>query len=65
MGDSAREYYYDEQERARMTPLERAVYEVERQERTVRWEKERLKDAVRKLHAKRADVARLRREGSR
>ena len=64
MGDMMRAMWEDEQRRARMTPLERAAEAVETQECEVRLVKSRLKNEVRKLHAKRAELARLRREGA-
>lgn len=64
MSDMMRELHDDGQRRLRMTPLEQAVEDLERQERAVRRAKDHLKSEMRTLRERRARVARLRREGS-
>lgn len=65
MGDIMREIYEDEQRRERMTPLERAADAVERQERRVNWLKQDWRREARVLREKRAELARLRKDGAR
>ena len=64
MGDMMREIWEDEQRRRRLTPLARAVEEVETQRYRVTLAKDRLRDELRGLQQRRAEVARLRKAGA-